>query len=93
MVDRSESSKDKCTSVEIKSTSKPAWKKIPLKSVEIFNDSIIPGNFGSIVLRGTFSLNSGKKRETCLIKMLKGTTVPVFGTKFYGTLELNLVKT
>ena len=92
MVDRSESNKDKCNSVEIKSTSKPVWKEIPLKSIEIFNDSLIPGSFGSTVVRGTFSLNSGKKRETCSVKMLKGTTVPVFAMNFYGTLEFNPVK-
>ena len=52
---------------------KPAWQEIPRTSIEISSETLIPGEFGITVVRGTFSSVLGKNKEICSIKMLKGT--------------------
>ena len=86
MIERGEQGKGKVTCVAVVDRhAKGAWDEIPLKSIEISKDTLIPGDFSSTVVLGTFSCNSGKQRETCSIKMLKGTNESVlfFATKFY----------
>ena len=53
------------------------WKELSRKSIEIFEDTLIPGELGAVVVRGALSCNSGEKSETCAVKILKGSAVEV----------------
>ncbi|CAB4042097.1 Fibroblast growth factor receptor 1, partial [Paramuricea clavata] len=50
---------------------KSAWKEILRTSIEISNETLIPGEFGVTVARGTFSCSDEKRKELCSVKMLK----------------------
>ena len=51
---------------------KPAWQEIQRTSIEISNETLIPGEFGITVVRGTLASVLKKNKEACYIKMLKG---------------------
>ena len=52
---------------------KPAWKELQRTSIEISNETLVPGDYGITVVPGRFSGSLGKNKEPCSVKMLKGT--------------------
>ena len=52
-------------------------KELSRKSIKIFEDTLIPGELGAVVVRGSLSCNSGEKSTTCAVKILKGSAVEV----------------
>ena len=52
--------------------SKSTWKNILRTSIEVLGETIIPGEFGFTVCRGTLSCSDGKTKEACLVKILQG---------------------
>ena len=54
---------------------KPARKELQRTSIEISNETLIPGYYGITVVRGRFSGSLGKNKEPCSVRMLKGTVL------------------
>ena len=54
------------------------WKELSRKSIKIFEDTLIPGELGAVVVRGALSCNSGQTSKTCAVKILKGSAVEVY---------------
>ena len=68
-----ERNEDTYTNVEFSNTQiSSAWEEILRTCIEISNEILIPGDFGSHIVRGTFLGPLEKKRETCSVKMLIG---------------------
>ena len=78
MIERGQPNENTHTNPAFSNTlAKPAWKEIQRTSIEISNETLIPGDFGSKVVRGTFSCILRKNKEACSIKLLKGTVLLV----------------
>ena len=55
---------------------KPAWKELQRTSIEISNETLVPGDYGIKVVRGRLIPGClGKNKEPCSVKMLKGTVL------------------
>ncbi len=48
------------------------WEEILRTSIEISDETLIPGEFGITVVRGTLFCPLEKTKEWCCVKMLKG---------------------
>jgi hypothetical protein len=78
MTERKKPNENTFTNVGFSDTlPKPAWswKEIIRTSIEISNETLMPGEFGVTVARGTFSCSVEKRKESCSVKMLKGTII------------------
>ena len=76
MIERGQPNENTHTNPAFSDTlAKPAWKEIQRTSIEISNETLIPGEFGIKVVRGTFSCVLRKNKEACSIKLLKGTVL------------------
>ena len=53
----------------------PAWEEIQRSLIEVLDETLIPGEFGIKIVRGTFSCILGTKNEACSIKLLKGSAL------------------
>jgi hypothetical protein len=73
MIERKRQNESTYTNVAFSATpANSAWKEIIRASIEISNETLIPGEFGITTVRGTLSFPLKKKKEACSVKMLKG---------------------
>jgi hypothetical protein len=59
---------------DLDTSEKHSWQEINRSSIEISSDheTLIPGELGITLVRGTLSSFLGKNKKPCFIKMLKG---------------------
>ena len=50
----------------------PEWTEFPRTSIEICNETLVSGEFGTKVVKGNFTYSLAKNKRTCSVKMLKG---------------------